>query len=133
MQIEQKPPKPSEPQWFNWVILILLAAMYVPLLLHWVDGWVSKSISIEHEYFSHGLIGFPFAGYIVWSQRQRWQRLTNTAHPVGAGLLALGGIFYLSGLPDFVNLSFPLILTGLCLVLKGTAGLRLQWFPLLLV
>lgn len=115
----------------------LLFLLYAPLLLHWCDGWLNKSISIEHEYFSHGLIGLPFAAYIVWEQRQRWQGLSNRV-PMGEaigglGLLGLGVVFYLGRLSDLINLSFPLVLTGLCLWLKGLPGLRLQAFPLLLV
>jgi len=40
--------------------------LYGPLLWHWVDGWVSKSISIQHEYFSHGILGIPLAFKLVW-------------------------------------------------------------------
>ena len=43
------------------VLIGLIGLLYLPLLLHWADGWINKTISIEHEYFSHGLIGLPFA------------------------------------------------------------------------
>lgn len=114
-------------------ILGLLLVMYGPLLWHWVDGWLNKSISIQHEYFSHGLIGLPFAAYIAWQSRSQWQSLRDRTHPAGPALLAIGAAFYLSGLPDWINLSFPLVLSGLCLILKGTPGLRLMGFPLALV
>lgn len=114
-------------------ILFVLAVLYLPLLVHWYDGWINKTISIEHEYFSHGVIGLPFAAYIVWQQRNQWRRLSDRAHPVGAILLVLGGIFYLAGTPNLLNLSFPLVLTGICLWWKGMPGLRLQIFPLLFV
>jgi cyanoexosortase B len=39
----------------------------------------------------------------------------------------------MTGLPDLVNLSFPLMLIGVCLWLKGIPGLKLQTFPLILV
>lgn len=111
----------------------LMLLLYAPLLLHWYDGWLNKNISIEHEYFSHGLIGLPFAAYLVWSSRDRWQQEPSAAHVGGILLLLVGVIFYLSGLSDLVNLSLPIVLAGLCLWLKGVAGLRLQAFPLLLV
>ncbi|MFE4106437.1 cyanoexosortase B [Almyronema epifaneia] len=114
-------------------LALLLAALYGPLLLHWIDGWVNKSISIQHEYFSHGLIGLPFAAYIAWEKRQQWQQLVPQINPVGLGLIGIATVFYLSGLGDWMNVSLPLMLTGICLVLKGTAGLRLEAFPLLLV
>lgn len=111
----------------------LLAVLYGPLLWHWVHGWLTKSISIQHEYFSHGLIGIPFAASIAWDKRSEWQSLSDRVHPAGIGLLLLGGAFYFSQLPDWMNISFPLILAGLCLSLKGLPGLTLMAFPLTLI
>jgi cyanoexosortase B len=120
-------------QLFSFAILGVLALLYAPILLHWLDGWLNKSISTEHEYFSHGIIGIPFAAYLGWINRKKWQRLPDVNHPLGVALLIIGGIFYLSGVTEWVNLSFPAILAGLCLWLKGIPGFKLQGFPLLLV
>lgn len=120
-------------QLINLVILGVLALLFAPILLHWVDGWLNKNISTEHEYFSHGIIGIPFAAYLSWINRKKWQRLPDTSHPLGAALLIIGGIFYLSGVTEWVNLSLPAILTGLCLWFKGIPGFKLQGFSLLLV
>jgi cyanoexosortase B len=121
----------------QFAILGLLLILYVPLLLHWCEGWLSKSISIEHEYFSHGLIGLPFAAYLCWANRHRWQQLSNQIllreSIAGLFFLAAGISLYEANLTDLINLSLPFVLTGLCLWLKGLAGLRLQAFPLLLV
>jgi cyanoexosortase B len=117
----------------NLAILGVLLLLYAPILLHWLDGWLHKNISTEHEYFSHGIIGLPFAAYLVWLNRKQWVRLPNTIHPLGAVFLLLGGVFYLSGVSEWVNLSLPVILAGLCLWFKGISGLRSQAFPLLLV
>jgi cyanoexosortase B len=133
MQIRQQLPLPIGRYALSGAVLGLLLLMYVPLLLHWIDGWLNKSISIEHEYFSHGLIGLPFAAYLVWSNRSRWQQLPDLPHLAGVFLLLLGVACYRSNLTDLINLSLPIILTGLCLWLKGMPGLRLQAFPLLLV
>jgi cyanoexosortase B len=122
--------------WSEIVLLGLLTVLYAPLLIHWYNGWIKKSISIEHEYFSHGLIGLPFAAYIAWFNRKRWVRLPDevgSARFISIGLILIAGVFYLSGLPDSVNLSFPILLTGICLWLKGLPGLKLQAFALLLV
>ncbi len=117
----------------SWTIAALLAILYGPLLLHWVDGWLNKSISIQHEYFSHGLLGLPFAAYIAWGKRQAWGALPNRCHPLGLGLVGLASLMYFTRLPDWMNLSLPVMLVGLCLSLKSVAGLRLQAISLILV
>ncbi|MEA5593560.1 cyanoexosortase B [Rivularia sp. UHCC 0363] len=121
------------PRFFDFAILGILVLLYAPLIYYWYDGWINKNISIEHEYFSHGIIGLPFAAYLIWMNRKQWQRLPNITNLLGGILLALGGVFYLSGVSEWVNLSFPIILAGLCLWLKGIAGFKLQGFPLLLI
>ncbi len=120
-------------QYYGWIVIALLTIIYAPLVMYWYDGWLNKSISIEHEYFSHGLIGLPFAAYIAWGDRQKWLKLPEQTHPLGGVLLGLAAVFYISSLPDLVNLSLPLILAGICLWLKGIDGLKIQGFPLLLV
>ena len=115
------------------IILALTAVLYVPLLWHWVDGWLNKSISIQHEYFSHGLLGIPFAAYLVWEQRSRWQKLPSQIHWAAFPTLLIAVVFYGSGLLDYMNLSLPLLLAGLLLVLKGKAGFNLYLFPWVLV
>ncbi|TVQ54464.1 MAG: cyanoexosortase B, partial [Spirulina sp. DLM2.Bin59] len=79
----QLTPSRLQTHWLNGLILALLAALYGPLLIHWADGWLNKSISLEHEYFSHGLLGLPYAAYLVWEQRKPWQKLPSLSHPGG--------------------------------------------------
>jgi len=118
---------------FESAIAIGLILLYLPLIVHWYDGWLNKNISIEHEYFSHGLIGLPFSAYIAWNNRKQWQALPDRFNPIGAVLLGLSAVFYFSSLWDLVNSSFPIMLAGLCLILKGWQGLKLQLFALLMV
>lgn len=115
------------------IILGLVGILYVPLLWHWVDGWLNKSISIQHEYFSHGLLGIPFAAYLVWEGRSHWQKLPNKTHWLSIPLLILASVFYSTGLLDVMNLSFPLLLASLALVLKGKKGFALYAFPWVLI
>ena len=116
------------------IVIGCLAILYGPLLYHWVwDGWINKTISIQHEYFSHGILGIPLACKLVWDKRHTWQRLNDNCHWSGIMCLVVGFVFYASGVMDAVNLSMPLILTGLLLCLKGPVGLRLMLFPLILI
>ena len=123
--------KPSLPP--EYIIAGLLAVLYVPLLWHWVDGWLNKSISIQHEYFSHGMLGIPFAAYLVWEKRSRWQSLVSQTHWISLPVLLTAAAFYSMGLVDLMNLSLPLLLAGLLLVLKGMPGFKLFAFPWVLV
>ncbi|MBE8987650.1 cyanoexosortase B [Nostoc sp. LEGE 12450] len=133
MALQQQIKKRNASDLLNLAIIGVLLLLYAPILLHWLDGWLNKNISTEHEYFSHGIIGLPFAAYLAWINRKKWTRLPDTTHPLSAVLLLLGAVFYLSGVTEWVNLSLPVILAGLCLWFKGIAGLRSQGFPLLLV
>lgn len=115
------------------IIIGLLAVLYGPLLWHWVDGWLNKSISIQHEYFSHGLLGIPFAAYLMWEKRAQWDALPARTHWLSLPLLLVAAAFYSMGLVDVMNLSLPVVLAGLFLVLKGMAGFRLLAFPWVLI
>ena len=133
MQTRQKLPIYLEQNLLTIAIVALICLMYVPLIIYWYDGWISKSISIQHEYFSHGIIGLPFAGYIAWNNRQKWQELPNKSHPLGAVLLGIAGAWYISGIPDLINLSFPLTIAGICLWFKGIPGFKLMGMALLFI
>ena len=115
------------------ITVALVGVLYGPLLCHWVDGWLNKSISIQHEYFSHGLLGIPFAAYLVWERRSQWQALPTRTHWLALPLLTGAIAFYSSHLVDLMNLSLPLLLAGLLLALKGLAGFRLCLFPWILI
>ena len=121
--------------WITGAIAVVLSLMYVPLLAHWVQGWLFKSISIEHEYFSHGMIGIPFAMYLAWQSRSKFMPLTASGGDqlLGTAVCAIAGVLYLSNLAEPVNLSLPLMLTGAILTFKGRAGLRILGFPMLLL
>jgi len=133
MQVNRKISIAIEQYLMPGIVVVLMVLLYAPLLIHWYDGWLNKNIGIEHEYFSHGLIGLPFAAYIVWTKRQEWQELPNTSHPFGIGLVVIASIFYSSGLGDLVNLSFPLMLTGICINFKGIPGVKLMGIALVFV
>lgn len=116
------------------IVVICLVILYGPLLYHWVwDGWVNKNISIQHEYFSHGILGIPLALKLVWEKRQTWHQLNDQCHWSGIVCLSAAFVFYTSGVMDAINLSLPLMLTGLLLCLKGPAGLKHMLFPLVLI
>ncbi|MGK7944979.1 MAG: cyanoexosortase B [Microcystaceae cyanobacterium] len=133
MQRSSKFPTWIEQNWQMMLLGALITILYLPMFNYWLDGWLNKTIGTEHEYFSHALIGFPYSAYVIWLNRRHWAKLPDTCHPLGLALLTLSVIFYLTGVSEFAFLSFPLLLTSLCLCFKGMDGLKLQWFPLLIV
>lgn len=133
MQYRSKIPIALDRYLLDGAIVAMLVILYAPVLIHWYDGWLNKTINDEHTYFSHGLIGLPFAAYIVWTNRQQWRQLPNTTHPLSFALLVIGGLFYLSGQSELVNLSFPAVLAGMTLWFKGVPGFKVQRFPLIFV
>lgn len=44
-------------KFWGWELMIgcLFLARYSPLIWHWFQGWLNKSIGLEHDYFNHGL------------------------------------------------------------------------------
>ncbi|MEA5462238.1 cyanoexosortase B [Leptothoe sp. PORK10 BA2] len=128
-------PQSKSPRWsIELAVLGCLVMLYGPLLYHWVwDGWINKDISIQHEYFSHGILGIPLAVKLIWDKRQSWHRLGDSCHWAGIACLPVGFVFYTSGVMDAINLSLPLMLTGTLLCLKGPRGLKLMLFPLVLI
>ena len=133
MQASLKLVKSARRHWAEIAAIALLSILYVPLMVYWVDGWLNKSIGIDHEYFSYALLGFPYAALIAWELRHRWFVLPDKANFIGLSLIVTGGIFYLSPLQNLINLSLPIILCGIVLSTKGLAGVRLMSFPLLFV
>lgn len=121
------------PDWITWAIAAVFTLLYGPVFLVWAHGWIFKSISIEHEYFSHGLLGIPLAAYFAWQKRPQWLALPQRSNPIGVAMIGLAAALYLSGIRDCVNLSMPLMLGGLCLWFRGVAGLRHLGFPLVMV
>ena len=139
MTVGPAAPDPSQelknepPLAFAILIAALLGIIYIPLLIHWAQGWIFKSISLEHEYFSYGFIGFPYAAYAAWQSRKPWNEIRDQVDFLGFFFLGLSCVLYLSGVSDLVNLSFPLAIAGVVGCWKGKPGLRLMLAPLMFV
>ncbi len=83
---------------------------------------------------SHGFLIAPFAGYLVWLQRARIQKIQIT--PAWSGVLVIGFGLGLLLLGDFgaelflSRISIVVLLTGLTICFGGWALLRELRFPL---
>lgn len=129
------PDRPWDP--LTWILGSLVILLYGPLVAHWYHGWLFHSIGLEHEYFSHGVVGLPVAGQLAWNRRKAWQRLDDRPplgeRAAGVGLLTGAMVLYLSPQKDLIHLSLGVALLGLCLTLKGRSGWQIMAFPWLLV
>jgi len=115
----------------DWTIALLgFAAMYLPV--YW---WAANSIWQSEEH-GHGAIILAVLLWLFWSKRaeidatprQPRVLLGWTAFAVGCLTYMVGRVFAISIL-EFA--SQPLVVVGALLLIRGSAALRLAWFPLL--
>lgn len=112
------------------VVLAGFAAMYAPV--YW---WAAQSIWASDDH-AHGPVILLVAAWLLWRQRGTLASLPSEAAALpgwcsfGAGLL----VYVLGRALDFSILLFAsqlLVLAGVLLLMKGWAGLRAAWFPVI--
>jgi exosortase len=117
--------------WAGALILVLLIAAYHQVLYKlFVDWW-------EIPDASHGFLVFPFAGYLVWSQRTTLCRTELRPTWSGVAIVAAGLatlVFGVFGAELFLSrISLLIALTGLILSFGGRKLLAELRFPLLIL
>ena len=114
-----------------WLLAIAgFAAMYVPL--YW---WAAEGIWQTDEQ-GHGAIILAVMLWLFWTLRHEIDRLpVKPAPALGWPIFALGLFVYFVGrVFDISILQFgsqPLVVAGALLLMRGTAAIRVAWFPLL--
>lgn len=104
--------------------------MYVPV--YW---WAANSIWQTDDH-GHGPIILAVLVWLFWSLRGELTRLEARPLPaLGWPVFAMGLLIYIAGRAFSISIfefgSQVLVVAGLLLVLKGTAALRLAWFPVI--
>ena len=114
-----------------WLAAILgFAVMYVPLYRVAAEGiW-------QTEEQGHGAIILAVLVWLFWTLRHDIGKLPSRPAPMlGWSVFLLGLLIYLTGrVFDISILTFasqPFIVAGVLLLLKGTAAVRVAWFPLI--
>ena len=113
-----------------WLVLIAgFAAMYVPL--YW---WAAQGIWQSEEQ-GHGAIILAVMLWLFWTLRHDIDRLPTRPAPVlGWAVFSIGVLVYVVGrVFDISILGFasqPFVVAGALLLMKGSAAIRLAWFPL---
>ena len=114
-----------------WLAAIIgFAAMYVPLYRAAAEGiW-------QTEEQGHGAIILAVLVWLFWTLRREIDGLPNRPAPtLGWPVFLLGLLVYLTGRVFEISIltfaSQPFIVAGVLLLFKGTAAVRLAWFPLI--
>lgn len=115
----------------EWLVVLAgFAAMYGPLY------WQAAGGIWQGEEHGHGPIVLVVLGWLFWTMRREINELAALGAPllgwppfiVGIATYLVGRTFGISIL-EFA--SQPLVVLGALLLLRGTAAVRLAWFPLL--
>ncbi|MGH8668538.1 MAG: exosortase B [Burkholderiales bacterium] len=119
--------------WLPWLpVAAGLLALYVPVFYEFANGhWQSD----DH---AHGPIILAVIVWLVW--RERGALLAPLSRPAlipGIALLVLGLLVYVVGRSQDITIfeagALAPILAGTLLAMRGWAGLRAFWFPILFV
>lgn len=114
-------------------------AELLPLVLGLLMMYAPTYVVLDKQVWSyvgqgHGPVMFALALWLAWARKERL--LTSTAQPapvLGGGLIGLGLLMYVLGRSQDILLldvgsQIPLLL-GLLAAYRGTAGMKIMWFP----
>jgi len=115
--------------WAVWLSLpILVVILYAPVIGSMVRQWWSD------PNYGHGFFVPAFAGYVLWSARDRWRSLP--LHPSNSGLalmlfaIALRILGMLGAELFMARLSLVVLIAGMTLFLAGRQTLWSVAFPI---
>jgi exosortase B len=122
-------PRSASP-WLEWApIAAGLAALYAGVFWNFANGiWQTE----EH---GHGPIILAVAAWLFWRERAALLAPTAPAKGAGLALVVFGLLIYVVGRSQDISIfeagSLVPILAGVVLAMRGWAGLRALWFPIL--
>lgn len=123
----QSPPPPSYPD--LGIILGGLLLMYIPTYI-----LLDKTIwNVVGQ--GHGPVMLALTLWLAWQRWTGFWALPDKSAPLVGGMsLALGLVSYVVGHSQDIlfldTLSQIFVLSGICLIYRGGAGLKAMWFPL---
>jgi exosortase B len=128
---------PAKPRplaaWLEWLpVAAGLLVLYVPVFYEFSKGhWQSD----DH---AHGPIILAVIAWLVWSKREALLKSSGGSAPAaGVSVLLLGLLIYVIGRSQDITIfeagALAPILAGALLAMRGWAGLRAFWFPILFI
>ena len=116
----------------NISILLTLLLMYFKPLIGWVNEWIGFD-----SFYSYGLFLPVFLFYYFRKHKTSLTQINNEFSPIGYLVLVIGVVFYVLGIkaeyPLFVNISLPVVISGMVLLIKGYEYLKLCLIPLIML
>lgn len=111
------------------VVLAGFAAMYGPIY------WAAANGIWQSDDHAHGALVLAVVVWLFWRIRRPLVDLPFAPAPVrGALLFGFGLLVYVTGRVFSISIlefaSQPFVVAGVLLLIKGSAALRLAWFPL---
>ncbi len=121
--------KPQIGAWLGGLSLsTLVLIMYAPLLISLARQWWND------PNYGHGFFVPMFAGYVLWSERDRWSALPHRANNFGFAIMlfAIGlRVLGMLGAELYIaRLSLVILICGIVLFLAGGQALRSISFPI---
>src|SRR6476646_518708 len=115
--------------WFAALSLATLAViMYAPVLISLARQWW------DDPNYGHGFFVPIFAGYVLWSERDRWGALTLRPNNFGLAIMLFAIVLRVIGMLGAelftARLSLVVLIAGIVLFLAGRQALRSIAFPI---
>ena len=115
--------------WFAALSLATLAIiMYAPVLISLARQWW------DDPNYGHGFFVPIFAGYVLWSERDRWEALNLRPNNFGLAIMLFAIVLRVIGMLGAelftARLSLVILIAGIVLFLAGSQALRSIAFPI---
>jgi exosortase len=115
--------------WVVWLSLpVLVAILYAPVIGSMAKQWWSD------PNYGHGFFVPAFAGYVLWSARDRWRLLPLRPSNSGLALMLFAVVLRILGMLGaelfMARLSLVILIAGLTLFLAGSRALWSIAFPI---
>lgn len=128
-----KSPSLGSTRWTDWILPAIVVALmlwlYVPVFRSWYGQWFK-----DESYYSHGILVPFISAFVVWLKRSRLAEIEVKPCALGYVLVVASLIVNIlmvwAGATNPQGLVFPILVTGLVLVLLGKQMTLELWFPL---
>jgi exosortase D (VPLPA-CTERM-specific) len=133
------PPVPTGTVWklSSAIVAAFCGAFALSVWLFWDGLYRMWGWWIDSPEYSHALLIPPIAGFLIWQQKDRLERVSFGGSWWGVLLLFLGGALLVVGqlgtIYTLIQYAYLVSLFGLVLAFTGSAAFRLLFMPLFIL